>query len=232
MGRDRTADAGEHVEGERPTDDPEGAAEALIASLRQRAESAEARVRMLAVQLEQSRTACAAAEEQAESLKRRNDRLQSDLQREREGNGAADAFARASEEHATELERAVTAHTVRLQQVRSELEAEVIAAAAELAREREAAAASNERAEALSAALQEIQPAFAEAISERDHLRAELIALRVPPVSSAPKSPAPAESARRGNDAILAGTYSITEADIRDDLGHPSRRDGSSRRRR
>ncbi len=232
MGRDLTADASEHVEGERPTDDPPGAAEALIASLRQRAESAEARVRMLAVQLEQSRTACAAAEEQAESLKRRNDRLQSDLQREREGNGAADAFARASEEHATELERAVTAHTVRLQQVRSELEAEIIAASAEVAREREAAAAASERAEALSAALQEIQPAFAEAVSERDRLRVELHSLREQALSNTPRPSAPAQGMRRGTDAILAGTYSITEADIRDDLGHPSRRDGSSRRRK
>ncbi len=232
MGRDLTADASERVEGERPTDDPPGAAEAVIAALRQRAESAEARVRMLAVQLEQSRTACAAAEEQGESLKRRYDQLQSALQREREGNGSAEAFARASEEHAAELECAVTAHTVRLQQVRSELEAEIIDAAAELAREREVAAAANERAEALSAALQEVQPAFAEAVSERDRLRAELHSLREQSLSGAPKSTAPAESARRGNDAILAGSYSITEADIRDDFGQPARRDGASRRRR
>lgn len=200
---------------------------------KRRAESAEARVRALAVQLEQARTAVIRAEEQLESWKRRAELQQSQAAAVRGAGSKDEAIERLYEEHAAALERAVTANAIKMQEIRSAAESEVGRLRTELAGERQALQSARARIEALAESVQELQQSLSDAASERDKLRGELEYMRAqaqqdresrrpPPMySQTPEAPSVAP---RAIDARPDGKYIITDKVIRDDVGDQPRR--------
>lgn len=214
--------------------DPSAATGVDDQDVNRRVERAEARVRLLAVQLEQARTAAVRAEEQAEVWKRRAEQQQSQPPVVQAARSNDEAIERLYEEHAAALERAVTANTIKMQELRSASEAAVDQLRTELAAERLALQSAKARIEALAESVQELQQGLSDAVSERDRLRGELEYLRAqaeqdresrrpPPLYSQP--PAAASVAPRAQEARPDGSYAITGKEIRDDVGeHPRRR--------
>jgi len=202
---------------------------------KRRADSAEARVRALAVQLEQARTALIRAEEKAEAWKHKAELRQSQAMAVQGAASRDEAIERLYEEHSAALERAITANAIKMQEVRSAAEIEAERLRSELSAERQALQSARARIEALAESVQELQHALSDAASERDKLRGELEYMRAqaqqdresrrpPPMNS--QTPAASTSvAPRAADPRPDGTYIITDKVISDEVGdHPRRR--------